>query len=171
MPEHRDFASTLVFREVVLKQASERILDRPSCRAFAYADNPSWSPDGRKIAFFRRHERHTKTNRDGIHVLDLRTNKLQRLTSGDAPEWSPDGHSLAFHRGESLCVLELRTGRVRTLLTTPGIDHESYRWSPDGRSIAYDVRRGDLTSIWIFDVTSERKRFVASRAALLDWTA
>jgi Tol biopolymer transport system component len=74
-----------------------RLTDDPSCES-----NPSWSPDGKEIAF--------TTNWSGnldIYVIDAcceagATNLPQRLTDDllddTDPSWSPDGKKIAFTR-------------------------------------------------------------------------
>jgi hypothetical protein len=52
---------------------------------------PSWSPDGRKIAFGSRSRKVRVVNADG--------RGQQRLTTGNHPAWSPDGRRIAFTRG------------------------------------------------------------------------
>ena len=57
---------------------------------------PSWSPDGREIAFYSfRHG-----SRD-LHVMTADGGSLQRLTDDPAqeryPDWSPDGNQLVFY--------------------------------------------------------------------------
>ncbi|MDE0004569.1 MAG: putative Ig domain-containing protein, partial [Rhodospirillaceae bacterium] len=58
--------------------------------------SPSWSPDGRRIAFH--------SNRDDnweVYVIGTDGGNLQRLTDHDDtdtfPSWSPDGRRIAFH--------------------------------------------------------------------------
>ena len=53
------------------------------------AQEPSWSPDGLRIAF---------TSEDGIYVVDRAGTNLRRLTtfSGAQPSWSPDSRRISF---------------------------------------------------------------------------
>ena len=59
---------------------------------------PSWSPDGGKIAFIRVVDGVLLKN--SIFSIDVDGNKLGRITSvlaeDHCPQWSPDGNSIAF---------------------------------------------------------------------------
>ena len=59
---------------------------------------PSWSPDGKKIAFLRGYHLFTM-NGDGTGVRDL-TGSAGFLPSGQ-PVWSPDGSSILFSMAPS----------------------------------------------------------------------
>jgi TolB protein len=106
--------------------------------------DPSWSPDGAKLAFSRDNRVAQK-----IYSVDLRTGTTKRLTRGDdpdlAPTWSPDARRLAFARFIDLprhrytfdiYTLDLTSLAVSRLVETPGID-DGPDWSPTGGTIAF----------------------------------
>jgi dipeptidyl aminopeptidase/acylaminoacyl peptidase len=90
---------------------------------------PSWSPDGRRIAFASARQEHwdTEIERD-IFVVDAEGGEPERLTGGDsryeAPAWSPDGSAIAcrwapggfdYPRHGQIAVLDASTGERRVL--------------------------------------------------------
>lgn len=108
---------------------------------------PSWSPDGRRIAFTST----SKASIQGIFVADANGTGLRQLTRHltppnaaflDAhPRWSPDGTRLLFHRYRDnrtdLYVIDANGGGLRKV--GPGFEPA---WSPDGQKIAFALRIG-----------------------------
>jgi Tol biopolymer transport system component len=73
----------------------------------SYDDDPSWSPDGRQIAFasMRDCEAGDTSCGTSIYVMDADGKNVRRLTdpsdtesSDSHPTWSPDGKQIAFQR-------------------------------------------------------------------------
>ena len=91
--------------------------------------NPSWSPDGRRVAFVSARHEHWDTDlvRD-VFIVDSEGGEPEQLTGGDsryeAPVWSADGSAIACrhtpddfdypHHGQ-IAALDASTGERRVL--------------------------------------------------------
>lgn len=77
-----------------------------------------------------------------------------QLTSGPGDHteaaWSPDGATIAFDLtrdgDHDLCLVNVETGEVRTLVGGPG-DALYPAWSPDGKSLAYAFQHITTTAV------------------------
>jgi Tol biopolymer transport system component len=117
--------------------------------------DPSWSPDGLRIAFSFYNGRRSR-----IGVLELGTGLVRDLGDGFNPDWSPDGRRLVFLDAEGFDDLMTMNAnganRSRLGLGAAGIaDETDPAWSPNGREIAFV---GD--GLWIADVSSGKARRV-----------
>jgi Tol biopolymer transport system component len=94
---------------------------------------PSWSPDGRWIAFFTE----GRLREYQIFRLSFTTRHAQQLTRGSSasmyPAWSPDSRRIAFTRGSRLALINADGSHLRVLR----IHGVRPTWSPDGRWIAF----------------------------------
>ncbi|MGH9669756.1 MAG: protein kinase domain-containing protein [Terriglobales bacterium] len=124
-------------------------------------EQPSLSPDGRKVAL------HIQPPSDDVWEYDLGRGTLTRLTfqpgEDEAPLWSPDGKHVAYSAtisNEPRAILWKNadgSGKEEVLATTGFHIHLS-SFSPDGRLLAYtnyeSETRGD---IWLLPLTGDRK--------------
>ena len=113
-------------------------------------DAPSWSPDGRSIAFTSFHN-----GIGDIYVMDTLGGGRRRLTTDpahdDLPSWSPDGKRIAFvsdRDGELEIYVMNADGSNQTRLTfSPGADYGP-SWSPDAKRIAWRSDRDGNAEIY-----------------------
>jgi len=104
--------------------------------------SPTWSPNGRRIAYDRCHGGRTS----GVDVARLDGSHVRHLAKfGCAPAWSPDGSRIAYTRS---CGIRLMTtaGEDITPKSVWKCVHIGLGgvpvWSPDGRRIAAVTRDG-----------------------------
>lgn len=127
------------------------------------AAEPSWSPDGARIAFVLSTPDHLGAYAgDGdIAVMNADGSNVTRLTAGlrDAyPVWSPDGSRIAFERDQQseLEIMNTDGSSVHRLLSAaPALwDTQSPSWSPDGSRILYtEVHHDETTSLSTINVS------------------
>jgi dipeptidyl aminopeptidase/acylaminoacyl peptidase len=106
---------------------------------------PTWSPDGKSIAFVS-----NMSGRNNLWLVSSDGGWPVQLTVSDqrqtAPTWSPDGKWIAYQSdfdGDELWDIFLvspATGKVVNLTQTREIAELNPTWSPDGRYLAYEVK-------------------------------
>jgi Tol biopolymer transport system component len=149
--------------------AATRITD-----IFNDARQPSFSPDGKWIAFF--------AYRDGgydLWAIAPDGSNQHKLTWGAfddrEPAWSHDGTRVAFSsdRGNPLggdyniWTLDMRNGEFRQLTKNPADDYMP-TWSPDDKEIAFASTREDGQSVWAVTLADGTERKVSSAAGRVD---
>lgn len=126
--------------------------------------HPSWSPDGRRIAFI--------SNRNGgnyqIYVMDSNGKNLRRLTQGPSdwfPAWSPDGQTIAFESvgdeewSSKIHVVSPDGMKLRRLgADIPSSDRHP-TWSPDSQRIAFVSWLGGAgPEIYVMNANGKNRR-------------
>lgn len=121
------------------------ICSAPRCGGIQSA---AWSPDGTTLAYGTTTVGGAaEAPRDGLHLLDLRTNRDRLLDhtwmNWQDLAWSPNAKQLAYVADATVHALQLahpqRDAVVRQNATSP-------TWSPDGRLMAFDGCVGGRTS-------------------------
>src|ERR671937_2300872 len=129
--------------------------------------DPSWSPDGRRIAYRHQDERSGQIyvmNADGSRQLNL----TRRRGLDYSPAWSPDGRRIAFgsvRAGKATIWVMRPDGSGRRRLSR--VYGEYPAWSPDGRKIAFDHISVGSTNwdIWVMNADGSGARPLIASAA------
>ena len=133
--------------------------------------SPSWSPEGKRIAF--------SSNRDArkgdfifeIYVMDADGGNPQNLTNNlkddQYPSWSPDGKRIVFSARrdghfenkfsitDEIYVMDADGGNQQRLTENRKNDWDP-SWSPDGKRIAFSSdRKGDLENFEIYVIDAD----------------
>lgn len=141
----------------------------PITDPFGNARNPSWSLDGKKIAF--------QAYWDGnwhIYTVNIDGSNLEQITSGDfdhrEPHWSPDGKTLVFSSDRNgsydIWTLHLMSEKEATVVSEGGNEYGAM-WSPDGKILAYiSEKEGNYTLIKRVNGTLESESLYTTTAKL-----
>lgn len=132
---------------------------------------PSWSPDGRFVAFARGGK---------IVVANARGRIVRRFGSLAAdPAWSPDGSRIAYAGGApiSRIVVASRDGRTLTSISTGRNAASGPTWSPNSRRLAYadqlDIDRPSQAGsnrIFVVNADGSGRRLLVGSAAEPAWS-
>jgi len=120
---------------------------------------PTWSPDGKKIAFARLVGGHLQ-----LYVMNADGSGQRALTHGAPdhldPAWSPDGKTIAFSRlvrahgqtlaGQVYSVPSGGGGQKRLSSGTGGYD-ELFGWLPDEKQLLFDRIRGGVGALYVMN--------------------
>jgi Tol biopolymer transport system component len=130
---------------------------------------PSWSPDGRHIAY----ERGFGGGKSGIWVVPASGGEARFLAPGAFVDWSPSGDWLAIqHDGELHRVSA--DGSQKQILLPKGKDPNVLQFSRDGQALFFSVVAGprekhDIWSLSLRDGTISRLTALQGRRGRLGY--
>jgi flagellar hook assembly protein FlgD/Tol biopolymer transport system component len=135
-----------------------------------YEDSPSWSPDGRSVAYTT-----DDPNSPGINIIKLTTGETTQIVatySAGSVQFSPDGKKLAYFDNGSLYLTDLTTGESQ--LIDDNVDTYWLAWSPDGAGLAFVSYRNGNGDVVIYVIASGNQALVPGSSPYpyyLSWTA
>lgn len=128
---------------------------------FGINSSPSFSPDGKQIAYV--------SNRSGnpqIYVIPTAGGDPKRLTFqgnyNQTPEWSPRGDLIAFTARDERAAFDIftvapETGKITRLTQDTGNNQEP-SWSPNGRLIAFTSTRTGKSQLYVMSADGSSQR-------------
>lgn len=137
----------------------------PRLEMISYQHFPSWSPDGRLLAFSNLHAR-PETGSVVSEIWTMRADGLgmRQLTLLDghsiSPRWSPDGREVVFASnaagGFDLWRVEVASRKARRITEDAGAETGPV-FSPDGRSILFVSDRRGEPGLWLMPPEGEAR--------------
>jgi dipeptidyl aminopeptidase/acylaminoacyl peptidase len=142
----------------------------PDIARYTYAsdDSPSFSPDGRTIAFVRRYT-------EGINSLcmidvdGLNFRVVKRDAQMGEIAWSPDGRTIAFYSEQDggIRLVDVDGTNERVLWQrTGGPNQDSPSWSPDSSHVYYASG-----NVWVANADGSGSRTLADVPGNVGWVA
>ena len=111
--------------------------------------DPTWSPDGERIAYELTNWKNLKTT---IHIAILGEQEEEPIMKGFYPAWSPDGTEIAYTtylegigHARRVTLIDIRTGKKKLLLPKKAMDWQNNpSWSRAGDKLVFSWNKNPL---------------------------
>ena len=165
-----------------------RVQQRVAVEGVGAIQGPSWSPDGRTIAFSG-----SKGGITDLYVYDLVSETSTQLTddrnAAYQPVFSPDGRTIAYATDRSpytdferlsyakfqIGLFDLATGQIESLsVFGPSVKHINPQFSPDGKHLYFVSDPDGFSDIYRIELATrrvERITKVATAVSGISWSA
>ena len=149
---------------------------------------PSWSPDGKKVAYVTKTGEMDRTDNYDVYVLEIdSTNSAIQLTtnlgsdsSSSRPQWSPDGKKIAYLHGgdpalvwyalQELAVIDLGTKTNSILTKELDRNASSPQWSDDGQSIYFVIEDNMKSQLAKYSLKEKKiEKIIPSNYYIAEW--
>ena len=138
--------------------------------------SPTWSPDGRRIAFVSNRRKGLDFE---IYLINADGSGLRNLTKGrggsdSLPAWSPDGRKIAFVGWRDLemglHVMNADGSHERQLIKA-GPQVPSLAWSPDGRKVLFEQfdKNGPRSDLYVINANGGGLRNLTRNPAIEEY--
>jgi Tol biopolymer transport system component len=114
---------------------------------------PSWSPDGRKIAFLSE-----RSGQDEVYLVDTDGANLEQVTElpglKSGLSWSDDGRSLIFEGNGDIYRVNIETKQVSKLIAVQDVNEATPAWAGNDKFVVLSSDRSQNWELYAVDVSS-----------------
>ena len=164
----------------VIDVASATPVELTAAADFSVRGEPSWAPDGARIAIAAAPTPMTRDDRTDIYLIDVAAKRAQRITTNPGPDvspiWAPDGATIAWletpdaavPNGDGLppqsisnthlMLYDVARATRRDVSAGFDLSPESPAWTPDSRRILFSAGRRVYQEMYAYDVASGHYR-------------
>lgn len=137
---------------------------------FSIAYYPTWSPDGKNIAFAGNQDNENPSS--NIFVIHLSSQRVTQLTknkesgiSAYGPHWSKDGKLITYiqtapRKWGTVYTMKSNGTNRKALIPEDGVYRFSPRWSADGKSLLYGEGEDGPDRIIIHELDKKKRRIL-----------
>jgi ABC-type sugar transport system substrate-binding protein len=135
---------------------------------------PSWSPDGRRIAFVSNRE-NDQGGGQFIYVMNADGSDVHQLTfenDSNWPDWSHDGSQVTYtSKGDIFIINADGSGEAVNLTNSPEEDSQS-RWSPNDSQIAWLSGKDGKLNAFVMNADGSKELQVTDNGQVgrAEWT-
>jgi tricorn protease len=125
-------------------------------------ESPTWSPDGKHIAFIS-----DRSGREEVYLVSSDGKNLRRISDLDTDKgsivWAPDSKSLAFaSTDKKLYLFTLRDGKSRVLTSSTLAEPRHPVFSPDSKWVSFTKQDETLRShVYVMAISGGPERRIA----------
>jgi dipeptidyl aminopeptidase/acylaminoacyl peptidase len=146
---------------------------------YTVSGDPSWAPDGTRLAFTAAPTPLTRDTRADVYVVTVSTRRVDRITTNpgpdSAPAWSPDGATIAYlsepndqapkgdgiplqHVGNAhLMLYDVASGRAADAASASfDLSPGEPVWAPGGRRVYFTVGRRAFREMFAYDAAARQ---------------
>jgi Tol biopolymer transport system component len=114
---------------------------------------PTWSPDGRRIAFLSE-----RSGRDEVYLVDADGANLDQLSDllvlKSGLSWSGDGRSLIFEGDGDIYRVDIETKQVNKLIAIKDANEATPAWAGDDKFVVFSSDRAQNWELYAVDVSN-----------------
>lgn len=143
-----------------------------------WALHPTWSADGKKIAYASTESGSTQIwviNIDGSNKIQLTSSLGFQYPDANVPNWSLDGRLITFWSGlernyGEIWIMNSDGSNPKRLTDTPDPSNsDDPMWSPDGSKIIFGRGRAGDRAMYIIDVSNKQVTHFTDGVHWCDW--